>query len=150
MSMYGEKETRIVCGKGVAKQAMRDECDVNLIMAKFVKTGFISHVAAGLPSYVDVSELSSYREAIEHVRSVEGYFAGLPANVRSRFGNDAVAFMEYLDSGASEDDLRALGLDVLGDRRARAQDGREGDGEVPDVVAAALPEGEAAAGTLST
>ncbi len=133
--MYGNTKTKIKCGKGRAKQSMKDECDVNLIMAQYVKTGFISHLAAGIPSFVDVSELTDYRSAIEHVRSVEEYFAGLPAEVRSSFRNDAVAFMEFLESGGSKDDLKALGLAVLGDRRARSRDEREGD----SVSARALP-----------
>lgn len=149
MSMYGVEDTRITCGKGRAKQSMRDECDVNLIVAQYVKTGFLSHISGSIPSYVDVSEMTDYRSAIEHMRSMEDYFAGLPALVRSRFQNDPVSFMEYLESGASEDDLRALGLEVLGDRRARPKDGREGDRTLPDVVPApeSSPEPD---GTLST
>ncbi len=141
MGMYGASvaDSRITCGKGKAKQSMRDECDVNLIMAQYVRTGFLSHVSAGLPQYVDISELTDYRSAIEHVRSVEEYFAGLPALVRTKFDNDAVAFMDYLDSGASEEDLEVLGREALGDRRARAQDEREGD-STPDPVVDPAPE----------
>ncbi len=144
MSMYGESYTRVDCGvEGGAKQSMRDECDVNLIVAQFTKTGFLTHVSSGVPSFVDVSEMTDYRSAIEQVRSVEAYFAGLPAGVRSRFRNDAVEFMEYLESGASEEDLKALGLEVLGDRRARARNEREGDVEPAS-------EEEAGSGTLDT
>ncbi len=150
MSMYGVVYGGLVCPPGVAKQAMRDECDVNLIMAKFVKTGFIEHVSSGVPSYVDMSEVTDYRTAIEHVRSVEEYFLGLPAEVRRRFDNDTVTFMEYLESGASEEDLKALGLEVLGDRRARAQDEREGDATPPDVVPAPEVVPPEPGGTLPT
>ncbi len=150
MSMYGIPYAPIKCGKGLAKQSMRDECDVNLIMAKFVKTGLISHVARGLPSFVDVSELTDYRSAIEQVRSVEKYFAALPAGVRTRFDNDAVSFMSFLESGASGEDLEALGLEALGDRRARSKDGREGDSVEPDVVPPPPVVPAEAAGTLPT
>ncbi len=139
MSMYGVTDTRITCGKGRAKQSMKDECNINLIMAQYTKTGFISHLAKGVPSFVDVSTLTDYRSAIEHVRSVEEYFSDLPAVVRTRFDNDAVTFMEYLDSGASEEDLRDLGLEVLGDQRARARNEREGD-VVADPVVVPAPE----------
>ncbi len=136
MSMYGVEDHTITCGPGRTKQSMKAECDINLIVAKFEKSGLLTHVSQGLPSFVDVSEMTDYRSAMEHVRSVEEYFAGLPAAVRARFVNDPIEFMEYLDSGASEEDLRALGLEVLGDRRARAHDGREGDEVVADVVPA--------------
>ncbi len=135
MSMYGVPYSALDVGEDSrTKQSMKDECDVNLIVAQFTKTGFMSHVSQGLPTYVDVSELTDYRSAIEHVRSVELYFAGLPAKVRSQFENDAVSFMEYLDGGASEEDLKALGREVLGDRRARARNEREADVEPPAVV----------------
>lgn len=113
MSMYGETETGIKCGRGRTKQSMKDECDINLIVATYVKTGFLSHVAKGLPTYVDVSELTDYRSALEHVRSVEDYFKGFPALVRAHFGNDAVAFMEYLETDPSREDMEEIGLMVL-------------------------------------
>ncbi len=141
MSMYGDAEHRIAGGgDGGAKQSMKDECDVNLIMATYTETGFLAHVAQGAPSFADVSELTDYRSALEHVRSVEAYFAGFPAEVRARFANDHVAFMEYLESGASEEDLKALGLEVLPDRRGRAPNGREGDVEPVMEPPPAAPE----------
>ena len=137
LSMYGVGYSALKCPpKGRTKQSMRDECDVNLIMANFAKTGLLTHLAAGAPTYADVGDMGDYRSALEQIRSVELYFADLPAKVRASFGNDALAFMEYLESGASEEDLRALSLEVLGDRRGRAQDAREGDEAVPDVVPA--------------
>ncbi len=153
MSMYGVTETRIASGKGRAKQSMKDECNVNLIVANFVKTGMINHIQKGLPVFADVSEMTDYRTAIETVRGVEEYFAGLPAVVRARFENDAVGFMEYLESGADEKDLQALGLEVLGDRRKRSRDAREGDEVVPEVVPDVEPPPEPApeaVGTLPT
>ncbi len=134
MSMYGVVDHRIdSVGPSMTKQSMKDECDVDLIMARFVKTGFISHLASGVPSFVDVSEMTDYRSALEHVRSVEVYFNKLPADVRDRFRNDTVLFMEFLESG-SEEELRTLGLEALGERRARSRDAREGDKSLPDVV----------------
>ncbi len=152
MGMYGMlvEDSRITSGKGRAKQSMKDECDVNLIVAQFTKTGFMSHVATGLPSFVDVSELTDYRSAIEHVRSVEEWFSGLPAEVRARFRNDAVEFMEYLDGGATEDEFEELGRQVLGDRRSRGRDEREGDSRPPDVVPPPAVDPPAADGTLPT
>lgn len=150
MSQYGVEYSPISCGVGRAKQSMRDECDVNLIMAKFVKTGFVSHLSKGLPSFTDVSELTDYRSAIEHVRSVELFFAGLPPAVRSRFENDAVSFMSFLEEGGSAEDLEAIGRDLLGDRRSRRPSGREGD-VAPVVTPPAAPVAPPEAGsTLPT
>jgi len=143
MSMYGVEYSPLLCGKGRTKQAMRDECDINLIMARYSKTGLLTHLAEGIPQFVDVSEVGDYRAATENVRRVEEYFMGLPSQVRKEFDNDAAAFMEFLESGASEDDLRELGLKVVGDRRARRRDSRS-----EDLEAAALLKEEAAAAAI--
>ncbi len=147
MSMYGVTDTRITSGPGKAKQSMKDECDVNLIVARFTETGFMSHVSSGIPSFVDVSELTDYRSALEHVRSVTEYFAGFPAKVRAEFGNDAVAFMEYLESGATPEDLEALGREIVGDRRAPSRNRRAGEEPVSEEVATSAA--AAAAATIA-
>lgn len=131
-----------VSGESRTKQSMKDECDVNLIVARFDKTGLISHLAEGVPQFVDVSELGDYRSIIEQVRKVDEYFAGLPARVRSEFKNDASLFMDFLESGASHDELLELGLAVVGDRRADEERQRRRD----DVAAAQAAEAARAAG----
>jgi len=128
MSMYGVPYAPLNTGKdGGAKQSMRDECDVNLIVERFAETGLLEHVASGIPQFVDVSELGDFRSVIEQVREVEEYFAGLPAKVRGVFQHDASNFMEFLESGASEEDLRKIGLDVVGDRRGADERQRRRD-----------------------
>ncbi len=137
MSLYGIPYAPLKPGKGGgAKQSMKDECDVNLIVARFTKTGLISHVSEGVPMFVDVAELGDYRSVIEQVRKVDEYFSGLPAEVRSEFSNDASRFMEYLESGASAEDLMKLGLSIVGDRRKddELQRRREKDAVVEEVV----------------
>ncbi len=138
MSMYGRPYRPLEPGKGGrAKQSMKDECDVNLIVERFAKTGLISHLAEGVPQFVDVSELSDYRTVIEQVRKVDEYFAGLPAKVRSVFENDPSRFMDFLESGASAEDLKKLGLEVVGDRRADQQRQRRRD-DAAEAAAAAV------------
>ncbi len=155
MSMYGVAYEPLAPGKGPgAKQSMKDECDVNLIVARFAETGLIDHLADGIPAFVDVSELGDYRSIIEQVRKVDEYFAGLPAGVRGEFGNDAARFMDYLESGASAEDLQKLGLEVVGDRRADEERQRRRDdaAEAAEVVEvpAAPPVPPEAAGTVPT
>lgn len=128
MSMYGVPYTALEPGEGEgAKQSMRDECDVNLIVARFSETGLISHLASGVPRFADVSEFSDFRGVLEQVREVESYFAGLPAKVRRSFADDASLFMDYLESGASEEDLKKRGLELVGDRRADQERQRRRD-----------------------
>ncbi len=114
MSQYGVAYAPVdVSGESRTKQSMKKECDVNRIVASFQKTGLITHLAEGYPIFADVSELGDYRSVIEQVRAVDKYFAGLPAAVRTAFGNDASNFMDYLESGATVEELEKAGLSVL-------------------------------------
>jgi len=113
-------------GKG-AKQQFKDECDINLIMLKFQRTGMITHVNRHEPSYGDVPS-QSYHEAMEIVRQANEMFAEVPASIRKKFGNDPAAFMEFVSEEKNVEELRKLGLakpkvdrprdpiEVLGDR----------------------------------
>lgn len=150
MSMYGVPYAALEPGEGGgAKQSMKDECDVNLIVSRFEVTGLMSHVSGGIPQFVDASALGDYRSIMEQVRRVENYFDGLPAEVRSSFKNDAASFMEYLESGASAEDLQELGLAIVGDRRVEKelQRRRDDDAEVPAVAAVDVPPEEASTGS---
>jgi len=123
MSMFGVPYSALEPGDGPgAKQSMKDECDVNKIVERFQKSGLISHLGAGVPAFVDVSELGDYRSVIEQVRSVEAYFAGLPAKVRSVFKNDARSFMDYLETAPTVQDLEEVGLDAIEGRLSAIED----------------------------
>ncbi len=139
MSMYGVPYGPLEPGEdSMTKQAFKDEVDINFIVNRFAETGLISHIAGGIPQFVDASALGDYRSIIEQVRSVEKYFDGLPAKVRTSFGNDASRFMDFLESGASREDLEKLGIEILGDKRGEQQiQRRRDDAEVARLAALA-------------
>lgn len=132
MGMYGGlPRTRVPdTGPGLAKQSAKDECDVNLILDRFRRTGAVDHLARGTPVFADVSEVGDYRTALENARAAEKYFAGLPAKVRAEFGNDAVRYLEALQDPEAGERLRGIVREVLGDRRARSARERASDREV--------------------
>jgi len=87
------------------KQAPKDECDINNILLRYKRSGLVSHLAKGVPTYMDVSEVGDYKGAMDHLRATEKFFAGLPAKIRERFDNDPVAFLDYA-SEVPEADLK--------------------------------------------
>lgn len=133
MSMYGKHTPRpvVITGPGRAKQEFAAECDINNIVRRYVRDGFVAHVNKGVPQFVDVSEVGDFRSAVDQVRAATDFFSRLPAKVRARFGNDVA---RYIDEAGrlSRDELRELGLAELraSDRRERrkpsAPEGTEG------------------------
>lgn len=97
-------------GPGRTKQSMKDECDINNIVARYKKTGMLSHVAKHEGRYADVSEITDFRDAIDRVRSASEFFMGLPAKVRSHFDNDPAAFLDAVQDPSRRGELEELGL----------------------------------------
>lgn len=128
MSMYGKATRRpvVVCGPGRTVQSHKDACDVNNIMRRYARDGFLAHVSRGVPTFGDWSEVGDFRQAIELVRSGTDFFSKLPAKVRAKFDNDAARFIDEAGK-LSREEMRELGLAELRrtDRQRRASDVEE-------------------------
>lgn len=96
--------------KGRTKQAFADQVNINNIIAKFGKTGMISHVNGRQPFYGDVSGISSYEDALSIVRKADELFNGMSSSVRERFGNDPVEMIEFLQDPKNLEEARSLGM----------------------------------------
>lgn len=103
-------EVGVECGPSRVRRSMKDECDINRIMARYAKTGLISHVAAGKPLYMDVSAVGDYRSIVDRVAKADKIFRGLPAKVRAAFGNSPAAFLDACADPQRHGELVALGL----------------------------------------
>lgn len=87
------------------------DCNVNNIIAKFKKTGSVTHVrnkAQGV--YADLTELPSLQEAHAVVHAAEEAFSAVPSQIRARFGNNASAFIDFLKDSANDEEAIKLGL----------------------------------------
>lgn len=86
--------------KGVSrtKQSFKDECDINAIVRRFVKTGDVSvlQVRARGAMYGDVSDVGDLQRAYSLVDAAREGFSALPAKVRERFKNSPVELLEFL------------------------------------------------------
>lgn len=96
-------------GPGRTKQAFRDECDINNILAQYIRTGTISHVRRFGGDYASVPALD-FHEAMNIVTSAEQMFDALPAKLRQRFGGEAGKFLEFVQDESNKGEMRALGL----------------------------------------
>lgn len=100
------------------KQAPAEACDVNSIMARYVKAGFMR--SGGMPNlapggeYADVSALSGtdYGDAVAKVQRVNEAFDALPAQMRDRFKNNPQGFLEFISDPANTLECVKLGLFV--------------------------------------
>lgn len=92
----------------MTQQQFAAECDINQILAKFIKTGFLDNV--GLGFYDDVSEAHDYQRALHIVADAETKFSELTADIRKYFDNDPRRFMDFVHNPVNKDEAIRIGL----------------------------------------
>lgn len=110
-SMYDQSlKTGLSCkDKTLAQQNSRDECDINVIMAKFGKGQALPENFKA-PQYGDFSAISDYQTALNAVRSAGESFMEMPAQLRARFNNDPNQLMSFLDNSDNRAEAQKLGI----------------------------------------
>lgn len=98
--------------KSMTDQSFKDECDVNNIISKFKKTGNLTHVARIQGTYGDFSDIPDLQQAMQTVTDAQANFEALPSNIRSRFGNSPVEFLNFLSDPSNDQEAIKLGLKI--------------------------------------
>lgn len=98
-----------VSGESRTKQSFAQECDINHIMAKYQKTGAITHFAKHSPQY-GIANGQTFQDAMNLVCEAQEMFNDLPSSIRSRFGNDPAAFLDFVNDEGNADEMIKLGL----------------------------------------
>jgi len=101
---------RVVVFDDRTRQSAKAECDINGIVSRFAKGQMVTHLAKGVPAYLDVSEVGTYREALDRMMSAKEFFEGLPSKVRTAFRNDAALFVDAVHDPSQAPLLESLGL----------------------------------------
>lgn len=96
-------------GPGLTKQSHKDECDVNLILRNFVKTGVIAFTNRNQPMYGDIPS-TDFHEAMNTVAQATQMFDQMPAVLRKRFANDPGVFLEFIQNPDNVEEARRLRL----------------------------------------
>lgn len=97
---------------GRTKQSMRDECDINRIMAKYNKNGRLPALIKENPIYGDFSASVDLQEAYAIVEKAEMQFRELPAKARVRFKNKPYEFLKFCEDPANIEEMYDMGLAI--------------------------------------
>lgn len=95
------------------KQSFKDECDMNHIISRINKTGFVPLEAQDSlrkQIYGDASNApSSLEDVYAIVSRADGAFLSLPAHLRERFGGPS-GLLSFLEDPANVKEAQDLGL----------------------------------------
>lgn len=95
--------------KSLTNQSDLESTDINKIMSRFEKTGFMPGTERQ-PMYGDFSEVPDYHSQLSAIRRVETAFSVLPAKLRNRFENDPQKLIQFLDDPKNKAEAIELGL----------------------------------------
>lgn len=92
-------------------QSQAVEADINTIVQRFKLTGEIPvSQRTPFPMDVDFDEIFDYQEAQHAILRARASFASLPAEVRTTFQNDALAFADFASDPKNLEKLQGWGL----------------------------------------
>lgn len=95
----------------LTRQEFADECDINVLMDRFQKTGMLPGSPPAPGQYFDTDLLpGDFREAMDILNAGTTAFMSLPAKVRKEFDNDPAQFVDFAVDPQNIDKLREWGL----------------------------------------
>lgn len=95
--------------ESLTKQCFAEDCDVNNIMKKWIKTGELPGTDV-VPKFGDFTNVSDYQESCNRVIEAQMQFEALDSKIRSRFANDPANLMNFLQDPSNIEEGIALGL----------------------------------------
>lgn len=94
------------------QQHQEEEANINTIVRRFGLTGTLPEVPVP-PQYGDfMDNVVDYHSAQNMIRAADESFMALPADVRTRFDNDAGKFVDFCSNPDNLEEMRKLGLAV--------------------------------------
>jgi len=100
----------IECKGGRTKQSFKDECDINVLMRKYQKSGKLPENVRNNPIFMDLGTPFDYQESLNQVVKAREAFDMLPGEVRKRFSHDPYKLVEFVGNPDNIDEVVKLGL----------------------------------------
>lgn len=103
------KHTAAIGEISLTDQSLKKSCDINVMMAKFAKTG-IAPISNKSPRFADVSNVKTLSEMYELSQIAQETFQELPAKVRKLMNNDASKLENFVLDEANKEICLKHGL----------------------------------------
>lgn len=97
------------------QQHMKEECDINTIVNRFLKTGLMPQ-SVSVPRYEDFSEVMDFQGAQNALVASRENFMKIPAKIRAKFDNSPQKFLEFCEDSANAEEMVKMGLAVAKDK----------------------------------
>lgn len=95
-------------GESLTDQQYRAECDINHILKVYGATGRLPVHGEGVSG--DFSSIGDYQACLDKINKAKDEFMALPSEIRSRFGHDPAAYVEFVLDPANTKECIRLGI----------------------------------------
>lgn len=99
-------------GESMTQQQFKAECDVNNILAKYKKTGMVTHLAKHQGNFGDFSNVEDYQTCLGKLMQAQTAFGTLPSELRTKFDNDPAKLIDFLADQKNDEEAIKFGLKV--------------------------------------
>ena len=97
-------------GESMTQQQFKAECDVNNILAKYKRTGMLTHIQKHQGNFGDFSSIEDYQTSLGKLMQAQQSFESLPSELRARFENDPAKLIDFLSDERNNAEAVKLGL----------------------------------------
>lgn len=94
----------------LTQQQFKAECDVNNILAKYKKSGLLTHINKHQGNFGDFTNVEDYKTSLEKVMKAQESFEHLPSELRNKFQNDPGNLISYLQDPKNDEEAVKYGL----------------------------------------
>lgn len=106
----GHSRPKLTCrDKTRTQQQFKDQCNINILFAKYLETGEMPQVMDGL-NYGNFEGIFDFQSAMNAVRTAQGLFSQLPARIKNRFDNDPQKLLDFLADPENREEAEFLKL----------------------------------------
>lgn len=104
------RRVQLICeGKSLTEQSHKNEVNINKIMAKYKKTGFINRTNK-VPLFGDFTTANDFQTIQNKLAKANSDFMSLPAEYRKRFDNDPAKLIEFINNPENAEECFQMGL----------------------------------------
>jgi len=97
-------------GTSRVQEHFKDEVDINKIVAKYRKTGVITHVQRVKEKYGEFLDIFDVAGQLDKVAKANQAFDQLPSELRNKVGNSIPKFLEYIQDPQNLDQCVKWGI----------------------------------------
>lgn len=95
--------------RSMTKQSHKDECNINKIVNKYMRTGQIDNLMKNPPNYMYCTS-ETFQESLNIIDTAQKMFDDMPSQIRNKFENDPAKFLDFVQNPENLNEMRSLGL----------------------------------------